>query len=237
MKKIGILSAMWVEAELLAEAMQNVRVSEYSGMKYYEGMLGGCAAVLSTCGVGKINAAIYTQQMIDRFSVDALLHTGIAGSLDPRVRHLDVVAADRLTYHDVRRSQMRDLFPYQPFFETDPRLCRLLGQGAEKYGKEREEETQVHTGLILTGDAFVTDQREKERLKQSFPQALCVEMEGCAVAHTAYVNQVPIGVIRCISDLADGSAQEDYGAFEKKAADKAAKIVMQALLKMKEIEI
>ena len=101
----------------------------------------------------------------------------------------------------------------------------------------QQDGTQAHAGLILTGDDFVTDKQRKDALKRRFPQALCVEMESCAVAHAAYVNQVPIGVIRCISDLADSSAQEDYAAFEKKAADKAEEIVMRALRKIKEIEI
>ncbi len=233
MNRIGILSAMWVEAELLASAMENVKTSEYNGMKYYEGTLCGHPTVLSTCGVGKINAAIYTQLMLDRFGVDRLLHTGIAGSLDPAVRHLDVVAAERLTYHDVRRSQLTELFPYREFFETDPQLTGILLQSAKEQCEEKQDGTKAHQGLILTGDAFVTDSEQKSLLKARFPRTLCVEMESCAVAHTAYVNKVPIGIVRCISDLADGGAQEDYAAFEKKAADKAAEIVMRALRKIK----
>ena len=88
--------------------------------------------------------------------------------------------------------------------------------------------------MILTGDLFVTDAASKTRLKEQFPMALCVEMESCAVAHTAFVNKIPIVVVRCISDLADGAAHEDYDEFEKKASDTAAEIVMRTLKKMGE---
>lgn len=81
----------------------------------------------------------------------------------------------------------------------------------------------------MTGDGFVSDCRQKDALKREFPDALCVEMEGCAVAHTAFVNGVSFGVIRCISDLADGAADEDYKEFEEKAAYKAAEIVKKTV--------
>ncbi len=227
MKKTGIISAMWVEAKLLAEAMDNVKITEYNGMKFYDGLLCGHSVILSTCGVGKLNAAIYTQLMIDRFNIGRLIHTGIAGSLDSSAGHLDVVIANCLTYHDVRKSQMTDLFPYQEYFKTDENLHGLLLQCAEEKGNSK-----VHDGMILTGDAFVTSREQKENLKKRFPQALCVDMESCAVAHTAYVNQIPTGILRCISDLADGDAHGDYATFEQKAADKAAEIVIKAVCKV-----
>ena len=128
-----------------------------------------------------------------------------------------------LTYHDVRKSQLTELFPFRQVFPTDPELTDLLLESA---GTAR-----AHKGMILTGDLFVTDAGSKTRLKEQFPMALCVEMESCAVAHTAFVNQVSIAVVRCISDLADGDAHEDYAEFEKKASDIAAEIVMNALKK------
>lgn len=228
MKKTGIISAMWVEAEKLHKAMEpdTVEEYEYNGMKFYEGKLCGCDVVLSTCGIGKINAAVYTQLMIDKFGPDEIIHTGIAGSLDPEVKHLDVVIADGLTYHDVRKSQLTELFPFREIFPTDSALTESLAANAG--------EKSVRKGLILTGDLFVTDALSKAKLKERFQEALCVEMESCAVAHTAFVNGIPIAVVRCISDLADGAAHEDYDEFEKKASDTAAEIVMRTLKKMGE---
>lgn len=119
MKKFGIICAMWVEAQLLHDRMEEVRETEYSGMKYYEGRIENADVVLCTCGVGKVNAALYTQILIDRFGVDAIVHTGIAGSMDETVRHLDVVVADGLTYYDVRKEQLRWCFPNQIAFFAD----------------------------------------------------------------------------------------------------------------------
>lgn len=236
MKKLAVVSAMWIEAEKLHEAMTDVKEFCYNDMKFFDGFLEGCPLVLTTCGVGKINAAIYTQLLIDKFAPSAILHTGIAGSMDTAVKHLDFVVADRFTYHDVRKSQMTELFPYCESFRTDEELSkRLLESARAELSKENtvEETTEslseVHRGMIITGDAFVTDGERKAELKKRFPSALCVEMEGCAVAHTAFVNKVPFGVIRCISDLADGKAQGDYEYFEKIAAQRAAKITIGAV--------
>lgn len=219
MKRIGIISAMWVEAALLHTKMTNVREHEISGMKYYEGQIEKQEVVLSACGVGKVNAAIFTQIMIDRFGVDAILHTGIAGSMDDRAAHLSLVVANALTYYDVRKEQMIGCFPYQEIFRTDETLCRLaVGAAGEK----------VHVGLIITGDDFIADREKKAQLKAKY-DALCVEMEGAAVANTAFINQIPFVVIRCISDLADGAAAEDYKGFEQKAAEKAAGVIVRLL--------
>ncbi len=86
----------------------------------------------------------------------------------------------------------------------------------------------VHRALIISGDDFISEPEKKAALKERFPQALCVEMEGCSIAHTAYVNQVPVAVVRCISDLADGAATEDYERFEQLAADRAAGMGLRA---------
>lgn len=126
MKKFGIICAMWVEAQLLHDRMEEVRETEYSGMKYYEGRIENANVVLCTCGVGKVNAALYTQILIDRFGVDAIVHTGIAGSMDETVRHLDVVVADGLTYYDVRKEQLRWCFPNQTVFFADKKIRDTL---------------------------------------------------------------------------------------------------------------
>ncbi|MCE5234954.1 MAG: 5'-methylthioadenosine/adenosylhomocysteine nucleosidase [Clostridiaceae bacterium] len=220
MKRIGIISAMWVEVDILHKAMQNIEQIDCCGMRYYKGRLGNANVVLSTCGVGKVNAAIYTQIMIDRFGVDTIFHTGVAGSMEEGVSHLSVVVADSLTYYDVRREQLLSLFPFQETFKADAALASMLldcaGSGAK-------------LGMILTGDSFISTAERKYELKAQYPLALCVEMEGCAVAHAAFVNGVPFGIIRCISDLANEDAACDYDDFEQRAAQRASGIVLKAI--------
>ena len=218
--KIGIITAMKKELEVIRAHMHDVKEYKHLGVAFEQGRLGDIDAVLTVCGIGTVNAALFTQVMIDRFKPDRLIHTGIAGGLNAAGKHLSVVVADALTYHDVRPEQQHNTFPYREFFPVDQELSDCLADAAG---------TEVMRGLILSGDAFVTDTAEKERLISRYPAALCVDMESCAVAHAAYINRVPVAVLRCISDLADGAASDDYDRFETLAAEKAADIVLTAL--------
>ena len=105
------------------------------------------------------------------------------------------------------------------FYPTDPDLAGRLLAAAE----------DASYGLILTGDQFIADADTKRALKKEFPEALAVEMEGCAVAHVAHLNHVPFAAIRCISDMADDNADETYDGFESKAANRSASILLKAL--------
>ncbi len=213
---IGVIAAMEQEMRALLSELQHRSTEEIAGTAYHTGTIGGLKAVLAVGGVGKVNAAICTQILIDRFHVGAVINTGIAGSLDDRAGHLSVVIADRITYHDVRREQRMELFPYQEFFESDQELVKRLYEASDK------ETTRI--GGIVTGDAFIADSRKKEELKEAFG-ALCVEMEGAAVAHAAHVNGVPFCVVRCISDMANDAAETDYKEYESLAATKVAGMV------------
>ena len=219
---IGIISAMWVEAERLHAEMENVTVYEYAGMKYYKGMLRGKEVVLSVSGIGKVNASIYTQIMIDKFSPSAIIQTGIAGSMDKAAEHLSVVVAESLTYHSVCKQLLRMNFPYSDEFKADEALSSALVDAAG----------DALRGLIITGDDFISDPEKKKALKAEFPSSLCVEMEGCAVANTAFLNGIPFAIMRCISDLAESAMSEDYADFERLAANKAAEILLSALEKI-----
>jgi adenosylhomocysteine nucleosidase len=87
-------------------------------------------------------------------------------------------------------------------------------------------------GAIITGDQFITSKDQKRQLKKRFPEAMAVEMEGCAVAQTCFVNEVPFAIIRCISDLADNGAEDSYDVFERKAAEKSAKVILDTIYSM-----
>ncbi|MEG2564154.1 MAG: 5'-methylthioadenosine/adenosylhomocysteine nucleosidase [Bacilli bacterium] len=220
MNCIGIITAMEVEALLIKKEMAELEMVEYAGVIYCKGMIRGKNVVLLTCGIGKVNAAIYTQILIDKFQVNTIIHTGIAGSMDDKVKHLSLVVGLDLTYYDVRKEQMINWFPKQSTFKSDASLVELLMKNAPK---------DTLQGLIVTGDDFISERSKKEKIKQNYQEALCIEMEGSAVAHTAFVNKVPFVVIRCISDLADNSADIDYESFERQAADKVGTVVLNTI--------
>ena len=218
-KTIGILSALEVESDIILKRMTDKEEAVIAGMTINKGLLQGKETVLATCGVSKVNAALFTQIMIDHYHPDCLLFTGVAGSMDPSMRQMDLVAADKLTFHDVSPHQLEFCFPNQVWFYTDEELTNLVRLNAPG----------SMIGPIITGDQFITSKELKKELKERFPDALAVEMEGCAVAQACYVNKVPFAILRCISDLADSEAEESYDSFEKKASEKSAFAIIKTI--------
>lgn len=219
MKKIGIIGAMSVEIEMLLERMTEVEEIKNFDISFKKGRLVGKEVVIVGCSIGKVNAAIITQMLIDRFGVDAVINTGIAGSFDKDVKHLDMVISNDATYHDVRKSQMANWYPNQPAFKADDRLIELAKKACNN---------ECHIGRVITGDDFIDSDEKKAKIAENHT-GLCLEMEGAAIAHACYINRVPYLIIRCISDLADGQVEMDYSEFEKIAAHKSADIVMKML--------
>lgn len=219
MKKIGIIGAMSVEIETLLKRMENVSEICYKDIVFTTGYLNRKEVVIVPCSIGKVNAAIITQILIDRFEVDAVINTGIAGSFDSIVRHLDVVISNDATYYDVRKRQMINWYPKQASFKADDSLIEAARKASNG---------ECHIGTVLTGDDFIDSDEKKSRIAENF-EGLCVEMEGAAIAHACFVNKVPYVILRCISDMADGSAVMDYDEFEQIAAHKSADIVTKMM--------
>lgn len=219
MTKVGIISAMHLELENIKQKMDKLQNHTIKGITYSTGYINDVEVVACVCGIGKVNAAIFTQIMIDKFEVDYIINTGIAGSMSSDVKHLDIVVSKDLTYYDVRKEQLKTCYPYQEYFIADENLINYVKEAI------KDDET-LHIGTIITGDDFIADKAKKDALCERF-NALCVEMEGASIAHTAYINQVPFVVIRCISDTADDNATDDYNNFELIAANKASELVIE----------
>ena len=230
MKKIGIIGAMEVEVERLKKDMEIQREIRKAGMAFCEGVLMGQPAVVVRSGIGKVNAAVCTQILVDEFQVDAVINTGIAGSLNAQINIGDIVISTDVLHHDMDAVN----FGYAPgqipqmdvfSFEADEELANK----AEKVCREVNPEIQVFRGRVVSGDQFVADKAVKERIAGLF-QGFCTEMEGAAIAQASYLNNVPFVIIRAISDKADDSATEDYPTFERKAVEHSVKLV-EGLLK------
>lgn len=230
MKKIGIIGAMEVEVERLKKDMEIQREIRKAGMAFCEGVLMGQPAVVVRSGIGKVNAAVCTQILVDEFGVDAVINTGIAGSLNAQINIGDIVISTDVLHHDMDAVN----FGYAPgqipqmdvfSFEADEELANK----AEKVCREVNPEIQVFRGRVVSGDQFVADKAVKERISGLF-QGFCTEMEGAAIAQASYLNNVPFVIIRAISDKADDSATEDYPTFERKAVEHSVKLV-EGLLK------
>ena len=215
---IAIITAMDVELEHILSRLENAREVHRPGLQGYTGTLLGQDVVAAVCGVGKVCAAQCTQLLISEYKPDYILHSGIAGAVGEGLGHLDVVIARELTYRDMKETTKRDFVPFGGYFVADPRLVTALRKAAP----------ESRLGCVATGDLFVNDPVEKERLRRDY-NALCAEMEGAAVAHVCAVNRVPFAVIRCISDLANDVAYDDMENFEQRAARKSADILCDAI--------
>lgn len=232
MKIIGIIGAMEVEVAILKEKMEDVRIIKKASMDFYEGILAGKKVVVVRSGIGKVNAGICAQILADVFSVDAIINTGIAGSLNKNINIGDIVLSTDVVQHDMDATGFgyrKGQIPQMPvfFFNADDNLRRL----AAEVCKEVNPDIQVFEGRIASGDQFVCDQDVKNRIVSEF-SAYATEMEGAAIGQAAYLNEIPFLVVRAISDKADGSAQMDYSEFEKAAVDHSVRLTLNMLARI-----
>lgn len=217
MNIIGIIGAMEEEVELLKEKMTDTVIIEKAGMKFVKGTLKGQTAVVVRSGIGKVNAGICTQILADEFQVEAVINTGIAGSLKAEINIGDIVLSTDTMQHDVDAREFGYPLGQIPRMETltflaDEKLRKL----AKEVCKEVNPDIQVFEGRVASGDQFVADKETKEKIIEN-TQAYCTEMEGAAIGQAAYLNKIPYLVIRAISDKADDSAHVDYPTFERQA--------------------
>lgn len=232
--KVGIIGAMEVEVSHLVASLEGESVSTVAGMEFHAGVLGGVPVVVVRSGVGKVNAGVCVQVLVDRYGVTHVVNTGVAGSLDARIDVGDIVVSTDCRYHDVDAT----VFGYEPGeipqlgcvgFSADPGLrAQAVAAVRDVAGGVRAFE-----GRVVSGDTFVADAHEKERLARDFG-GMCCEMEGAAVAQTAWLNRVPFVVVRAISDKPGSTTPVEYSAFETAAAEHCAAIVARMVSRLRE---
>jgi len=232
MTKLGIIGAMQVEVEILLGAMENKKVTEKAGTTFCQGRLEGLDVVVVQCGVGKVNAAICAQILCDLFDVTHIVNTGIAGSLNAKLDIGDLVVSSDAMYHDMDAVHFGYPFGKVPGMDTigfpaDKKLVDMACAAAEEVNPGH-----VTVGRVASGDQFVAEKSVKERIIAN-TQGLCTEMEGAAIAQTAYRNRVPFVILRAISDKADDSADMDYPTFERIAAHRCAEVTRKLAKQLK----
>ena len=226
---IGIIGAMEEEVAVLKQEMNIEETVDYASMQFCRGTLCGKDVVIVRSGIGKVNAAICAQILADKFNVDVLINTGIAGSLDAAIDIGDMVISTDLVEHDMDATIFGDPLGQVPRMDTFsfPANTSLI-EKAVAANEEANPDIKTFTGRIVSGDQFVSSAEVKEKLVKNF-QAKCTEMEGAAIAHAAYLNKVSCVIIRAISDKADNSATMDYPTFEKKAIEHSVRLVRNLL--------
>ncbi len=236
MTKLGIIGAMQEEVETLLERMENQNSAVIAGSRFYEGTLSGLDVVVVQCGIGKVNAAICAQILCNCYQVTHIVNTGIAGSLCADLDIGDLVISEDAMYHDfdcVAFGYPSGKVPGMDVvaFPADKDMMKLAYDAAEAVNAGHTK-----TGRVASGDQFVADPALKNRIID-ITGALCTEMEGAAIAQTAYRNSIPFVILRAISDKADNSAEMDYPTFERIAAHRCAQVTtaLAAALKNQEL--
>ena len=227
--KIGVIGAMRHEVEIL-HARMNVACQEtIADMTFYEGTVGRMPVVLVMCGIGKVNAGICASLLIDHFHCSAIINTGIAGSLDPELDIEDIVVSDAAIQHDMdvcglgyEKGQVPGLNVRA--FPADAQMRRLVADAV----RELAPEVRVFEGTVVSGDTFVHDSEDKHRIHQE-TGGLCCEMEGAAMAQTAWLFHVPFVIVRAISDKADETSSRSYQEIEEEASLRISAITASVL--------
>ena len=227
MNRIGIIGAMQIEIDLLLEKLHIHEEYTIAKMPFYKGVFKNKEIIVTRCGIGKVNAASCAQILIDKFEVDCIINTGVAGGLHPDVKVGDLVISTNVTHHDVAKNQMKNLFPFQETFTANEELREL----ARKACHASDLDINVHEGRIVSGECFVEDAKLKKKLLDEYAPH-CTEMEGSAIGHVAFMNDIPFLVIRCISDSADDEATISYENFAEIAANHSSEVIMQMIKNM-----
>ena len=223
----GIICAMSLEMEGLRAQMTDMTVEKVSGIEFVRGRIGDADVVTAVCGVGKVFAALCAQTMILRYAPARLINTGVAGSLSPDLTIGQIAIARDVVQHDMDTSPIGDPVGLLSginivHIPADAALCDALGAAATAC------ELNVQSGTIATGDQFISTTEQKNRIRDNFGAIAC-EMEGGAIGHVCYVNQIPFAVLRAISDGGDEAAQMDYPTFARMAAANSVRVLVTYL--------
>ncbi|GIP20359.1 5'-methylthioadenosine/adenosylhomocysteine nucleosidase [Paenibacillus sp. J22TS3] len=225
MTVLGLLGAMDEEIALLLADMQDKETVTASGISFTKGSLLGKQVVVCRSGVGKVNAAVTTQVLIDRFGVNAILFTGVAGAAHPDLNIGDIVISSSCQQHDMDVTALgfaKGVIPYQSVsdFPADDRLIKLAEEACGRICKEHK----YVVGKVLSGDQFIADHAVVRSLYEDL-NGVCVEMEGSAVAQVSHMNGIPYVVLRSMSDKADGTANVNFAEFTVEASRRSYEIL------------
>lgn len=221
--EIGIICALDVELAGIKEMMHEKKEETVSNVTFVTGMLEGKKTVAAKCGVGKVFAAICTEAMIIKYRPEIIINSGVAGGLSDTLAICDAAIAENAVQHDMDSSALGDPVGMLSGINMikipcDEKSSKILLSAARSLGIHAEY------GTIATGDKFIASNSDRERLRQSFGAIAC-EMEGAAIAHVCYINNVRCAILRTISDGGDSDADMDFPAFCEKAAHQSYEII------------
>lgn len=224
--KIAIIGAMEEEVTLLRDHIENKQQTVIAGCEFTSGKMNGADVVLLRSGIGKVNAAMSTTILLEKFKPEVVINTGSAGGFHPDLNVGDVVISTEVRHHDVDVTAFGYEYGQVPqlpaAFQADEKLVHLAVTAAKEIN-----EIQVVKGLIATGDSFMNDPIRVESLREKFEDLQAVEMEAAAIAQVSHQFQTPFVIIRSLSDIAGKESDVSFEQYLEKAAINSASLVMK----------
>ena len=221
---IAIIGAMQQEVALLQSRISQAKTDTVAHISITRGMLAGKPVLLAQSGIGKVNAAITTAILLDKYNAAYIINTGSAGGLQSGMKQGDVVIGVQTAHHDADATAFDYVIgqlPQMPArYDSDATLVEHAARAAVAF-----DAAAIHRGLIVSGDQFINHPDKIARIRTHFPDALAVEMEAAAIAQTCYQFARPCVIIRALSDLADGEAEYSFETFLQMAATHSAEMV------------
>lgn len=229
--KIAVIGAMEQEVELLRAALQNVTTETIANSEYTAGTYEGKEVVLLKSGIGKVNAAMSTTILLEKYQPDVVINTGSAGGFDPALTVGAVVISDEVRHHDVDVTvfgyEIGQMAGMPAAYKSDEKLMAIAKEAVEEVG-----EHQAAVGLICSGDVFMADPVRVESVRQQFPTMKACEMEAAGVAQVCYQFGTPFVVIRALSDIAGKQSDISFDEFLPVAAKHSTEVVLKAITKL-----
>lgn len=216
------------EVELLKNAMLIEKEDKLAHTTAYTGTLNGKSTVLVQSGIGKVNASIITALMLERYDIDYVINTGVAGAMGENLKVTDMVVSTSVAHHDVDATNFGYSYGQVPgmpeVYTSDENLIRRALDALSL-----NDEINGASGLVVSGDSFIDSNAEKEHIFKHFPEAMCVDMESSSIAQTCWQFNTPFVIIRSMSDSANDAADMNYEEFLAKACVHSSEVVKSLL--------
>lgn len=228
--KIAIIGAMKEETSLLLEHMENIQLEGKNLYPYHRGFFHDKEIILMNTGIGKVNAAICTQRLIDNHRPELVIMVGVAGAIE-KLAIGDVVLATKVAHHDLKPEFLYNHAPYIDdgsggYFQTDPEYLQLAIQTVA----DLELPYRVYTGPMASGEAFIDSQGREEIIENFAP--LSVDMETAGAIHSCYRSETPFLALRSITDTEDESGMDHFEKNYKIARENAQYLLLEILKNM-----
>ena len=228
---IAIIGAMEEEVTILRDKLENITTTVVAGCEYYTGTINGASVILGKSGIGKVNAALSTALLLERFSPDVVINTGSAGGFLSTLNVGDVVISSEVRHHDVDVTAFGYEYGQVPgmpaAFTADSKLIEVAKKAAENV-----QGMQIVEGLIATGDSFMNDPVRVDYVREKMPELYAAEMEAAAIAQVCHSFKTPFVVIRALSDIAGKESNVSFEQFLVKAAENSSQLIENMLTEL-----